>query len=87
MKGHNESQIPNRFYFAEKCQYLTKFKEDRTQDTDKNKKILINVGQKYQIPIWYRHFRGIPNFLLPIDITISPVPSRLGLARRPGPTR
>ena len=28
-----------------------------------------NVGQKYQIPIWYWYFLGIPNFWLPIDIT------------------
>ena len=26
-------------------------------------------GHKYQIPIWYRYFLGIPNFWLPIDIT------------------
>ena len=28
-----------------------------------------NFGQKYQIPIWYWYFLGMPNFWFPIDIT------------------
>ena len=39
-----------------KCRYNTK-------------KIPRNLGQKYQIPIWFWYFLGIPNFWLPIDIT------------------
>ena len=33
------------------------------------KKIPRNLGHKYQIPIWYWYFLGIPNSWLPIDIT------------------
>ena len=33
------------------------------------KKIPRNLGQEYQIPIWYWYFLDIPNFWFPIYIT------------------
>ena len=55
------------FILARKYQCLTKFDEDRIQKT--TRKIPMNFGQIYQIPIWYWYFLGIPNFWFPIDIT------------------
>ena len=34
------------------------------------KKIPRHLGQKYQIPTWYLYFLGVPNFWLPIDISM-----------------
>ena len=42
------------------------------------------MGQKYQIPIWFWYFLGIPNFWFPIDITIQHTYSTTGLGQKDG---
>ena len=54
-----ETKYQTYFYSAEKCQYLTKFQADRTQDSDK-------IPRKYQ-EIWDRNTKyrfGIAIFLV-----------------------
>ena len=65
-----EIKYQTDFHFAEKIaifnQILRRPYSRFRQDTKKRSRTL---GQKYQIPIWYWYFLGIPIFLLPIGIT------------------
>ena len=66
-----ETKYQTELYSAEKIPIFNQFlRRPITQDTDKIKKIPRHLEQKYQIPIWYWYFLGIPNFYLSIDITI-----------------
>ena len=65
-----EIKYQTDFYSAEKYQYETKFEHWMFSKCRYNtKKIPRNLGQKYQIPICFWYFLGIPNYWLPIDIT------------------
>ena len=59
-----QPQIPNvkPIFILQKIQIFNQVLEDRSHNADK---IPRNLGQKYQIPIWYWYFLGrYPKFLV-----------------------
>ena len=73
-----ETKYQTDFYSAEKIPILNLILTLSVLKMPINtKKIPRKLGQKYQIPIWFGYFLGIPNFWLPIVITNVCIP--LGL--------
>ena len=65
-----ETKYQTDFYSAEKIPIFNQIlSRPYSRFRQNSKKIPRNLGQKYQIPILYWYFLGIPNFWLPIGIT------------------